>query len=348
MPCAVVCCTEIVDPHWRWVEKNFDLSKIRFEFARCIPRRKLEQNKWFNLARIRGCYTAIQLARKEKGQALVTHGPTLAVWCCIFALLAGLEIPILAHAFNFTALPNGLKRRLFSIALRRVDRFVVFSTMERALYADAFDLPLDRIDVVLWSVNRPTLDRSGFPFQPGAYVSAIGGNARDYRTLLNAAYQLPHIQFVLVVRPESLRGLDIPQNVLTYQNLPNGLAMNVLFYSRFTVLPLVDFNIPSGHVTLVAAMHLGKAVIVTDALGVRDYVHNGENALTASLASVPDLVAKIQLLWEDTALCARLGTMGQRFAGQECSEQRITQHFCGWLAAKGLAGELCDANVADV
>jgi glycosyltransferase involved in cell wall biosynthesis len=138
-----------------------------------------------------------------------------------------------------------------------------------------------------------------------------------------------------VVRPDNLRGLDIPPNVLTYENLPNGLAMNVLYYSRFMVLPLANASVPCGHVTLVAAMHLGKAFIITDSSGVRDYVYDGENALTVAAGSVDDLVAKIEILWSNTPLCAKLGEKGLRFAVQECSEGRITEHFRGWLATKG-------------
>jgi glycosyltransferase involved in cell wall biosynthesis len=345
MPYTVVCCSEFADPQWRWIEQGFDPSYISFEFVRCVPRYKFEQNKWLNLARIRGCYFAVRLARKINARAIVTHGPTLAAWCCVFGALTRLKIPLLAHSFNFSKAPNGIKRRFFSILLRRADSFVVFSTMERELYAHTFHLPRDRFSVVLWSVNRPKVGHLGSPLQLGAYVSAIGGNARDYRTLLSAAAELPHIQFVLVVRPESLRGLIVPQNVLTFQNLPDGLAMNVLFYSRFMVLPLADFNIPSGHVTLVAAMHLGKAVIVTDALGVRDYIRNGENAVTVPVASVVDLVIKISQLWNDTEFCARLGESGQHFAARECSEECITRHFRDWLVAKRLASELEGADV---
>jgi glycosyltransferase involved in cell wall biosynthesis len=333
MPYTIVCCSEIADPHWRWIEGSLDRSQVHLEFARCVQRYRFENN-WFNFSRIRGCYHATKIARKTNALALVTHGPTLAMWCCIFASLAGLRIPILAHSFNFTTLPVGLKRCLFSRVLRRVDSFVVFSTMERALYAHTFGLPLERFDVVLWSVNTPKLDRAESPLQSGAYVSAIGGNGRDYRTLLSAASELPHVQFVLVVRPESLRGFDIPRNVLTYENLPNGLTMNVLFYSQFMVLPLADFNVPCGHVTLVAAMHLGRAIIATDSLGVHDYIRDGENALTVPVASVDELVAKIELLWNNKLLCTRLGENGQRFAEEECCERHITEHFRRWLSAK--------------
>jgi glycosyltransferase involved in cell wall biosynthesis len=333
MTCIVVC-SEIANPEWRWIEGSFSHEKVRFNFERCEPRYKFERNKWLNLARIRGSYNAIRLARKANAQALVTHGPTLAVWCCIFASLTGLRIPILAHSFNFTGLPNASKRLLFSRALRRIDRFVVFSKVERTLYARAFNLPTDRFDVVLWGVNRPKLDQPADPLQPGAYVSAIGGNGRDYHALLSAARTMPHIKFVLVVRPENLHGLDVPPNVVAHQNLPSGLSMNVLFYSRFMVLPLADFDVPCGHVTVVAAMHLAKACIVTDSAGLHDYVRDGENALTVRGASVSDLAEKIELLWEDAGLRARLGENARRFALRECGEERIAQHFRAWLAGR--------------
>jgi glycosyltransferase involved in cell wall biosynthesis len=232
---------------------------------------------------------------------------TLAVLFALFARAFGLKIPILAHTFNFTTLPPLAKRPLFTLALSQIDRFVVFSNMERELYAKTFGLPVDRFDVVCWGVRPPEVDSPEVPFEQGNYVSAIGGNARDYRTLIETARMLPQIRFVLVVRPESLRGLNPPSNVVVHTSLPFGKTMNVLLHSRFMVLPLAGSEVPCGHVTLVAAMHLGKAFVITDSTGVRDYVRNGENALTVSPGSVESLVAATRRLWEDPVFCARLG-----------------------------------------
>ena len=88
-------------------------------------------------------------------------------------------------------------------------------------------------------------------------------------------------------------------------NLPLGDAMNVLHHSRFMVLPLINSEVPCGHVTLVAAMHLGKALVITDSTGVSDYVRNGENALTGPTGSVEMLIAATKRLWENPMLCAR-------------------------------------------
>jgi glycosyltransferase involved in cell wall biosynthesis len=309
---------------------------MRFEIVRCVPRSAIERNPYLNLARLRGSLEAVRLARRTAAKALVTHGPTLAAWCALLARLLGVRIPIVAHSFNFATLPSRAKRLVFAIALSRIDRFVVFSTVERNLYAKVFSLPVERFDVVLWGVRPPRVEAPETPLEVGDYVCALGGNARDYRTLIEAARRLPDLRFVLVVRPESLLGLKLPPNVIVHLNLPFGKAMNVLLHSRFMVLPLVNSEVPCGHVTLVAAMHLGKGVVITDSAGVRDYVRHGDNALTVTAGCIDSLTAAISRLCHDPELCARLGKNGQRFAARECTEERIADHFRKWLCAHKL------------
>jgi glycosyltransferase involved in cell wall biosynthesis len=148
---------------------------------------------------------------------------------------------------------------------------------------------------------------------------------------------LPEFRFVLVVRPDNLRGLELPANVTVHTNLPFGKTMNVLAHSRFMVLPLVGSEVPCGHVTLVAAMHLGKAIVVTDSTGVHDYVRAGDNALTIPAGSSESLAAAARRLWQDRSLCIQLGDNGRRFAASECIEARAVEHFRRWLNSRGLA-----------
>jgi glycosyltransferase involved in cell wall biosynthesis len=330
---TVVCCAEIANERWRWIEEPLADTGLKFEFSRCIPKCFFEGRGAINLALVRGALHAVLTARRTHAKVLVTHGPTVAAWCAVFARVLRVPVPILAHVFNFTELPSGRKRRLFSWALSKVERFVVFSSVERDIYTRTFSLPADRFDIILWGVQPPRVEAPEVPHVPGDYVCAIGGNARDYHTLVEAARQLPQMQFVLVVRPVNLRGLTLPANVMVRANLPLGTTMNVLLHSKFMVLPLTGSEVPCGHVTLVSAMHLGKAFIITDSSGVRDYVRNGENALTVEPGSVESMVAAIKQLWRDPILCTRLGSNGQTFARRECTEERTVEHFRRWLAS---------------
>jgi glycosyltransferase involved in cell wall biosynthesis len=277
-----------------------------------------------------GCWRAVRVARKTNASIIVTHGPTLAAWCCIFAwMLNCSRVAIFAHSFNFTELPGPFKRWVFSRVLGRVERFAVFSQMERGLYANAFKLDVRKIDFVHWGVDGPSLE--GQRIEAGDYVVSIGGNARDYRTLFEAARLVPDTWFVVVARPHNLLGLEIPQNVTTHTNLPLNATMNILGHSRFMVLPLVGSEVPCGHVTLVAAMHLGRAVIATDSTGVADYVENGVTGLTVKMVSPRELASAIEQLWRDSELCDRLAENGRRFAMARCSEESIAAHFSDWL-----------------
>jgi glycosyltransferase involved in cell wall biosynthesis len=103
--------------------------------------------------------------------------------------------------------------------------------------------------------------------------------------------------------------------------------MSIILESRFMVLPLNSSAVPCGHVTIVAAMHLGKTMVVTASAGVADYVKDGDNALTVPVASVPNLVQAITLLWSDDSLCQSLEKRGLRFATAKCTEENIAQHF---------------------
>jgi len=333
-----VCCSEIGDPQWRWIEQDLSDTGLNFGFVRCVPQSALEKKiRFVNLARVRGCWKAILLAKRSETKVVVAHGPTLAAWCGFFARVLMIKIPIIAHSFNFTVLPNRMKRPLFRFVLGRINRFVVFSNMERELYAHAFGLPAERFDMIYWGVRPPSVDSPETPLVKGDYVCAIGGNARDYPTLLEAAERMPDIRFVLVVRPDSLLGLRLPVNCTKYTNLPLGKTMNVLFHSRFMVLPLIGSEVPCGHVTLVAAMHLGKTFVVTDSTGVCDYVCDSESALAVPAGSVESLVTATRRLWNDAELRTRLGRNGQRFARVECSEHRVAQHFRSFLQSEGVS-----------
>jgi glycosyltransferase involved in cell wall biosynthesis len=335
---TVVCCAEIADPNWRWVEPHFSNSEVVFKFARCPQRRIYSAFRFINLARLLGCLEAVKIAQKNGARVIVAHGPTLAAWCALFARLLRLKAPILAHSFNFTTLPGPLKRAVFRFALSSVERFVVFSQVEKLIYSKSFDLVDDRFDFVHWGVRAPLPDPLDRPLEHGDYVAAIGGNARDYPTLIEAAWKLKDVRFVLVVRPENLVGLKLPPNVSVHTNIPFGKAMNVLAFSRFMVLPLIAGDVPCGHVTLVAAMHLGKAMVVTDSIGVRDYVHGGENSLAVAAGSMQDLAHAVDRLWQDQELCRRLGENGRTFATSECTETRIAEHFRNYLFASNRPG----------
>ncbi|MGJ4998280.1 glycosyltransferase family 4 protein [Bradyrhizobium sp. HKCCYLS3077] len=332
---TVVCCAEMTDPSWTWIASHFPGVGPKFVFAICRRRRIDSYVRAVNLSRVLGALDGVMKAKRVKADVLVTHGPALAAWCALFSWLLRSRSIVLAHSFNFASVPRGLKRVVFRTLLARVDGFVVFSNVEREIYSEAFDIPIERFDFVHWGMAPPATTPATIPAEDYGYVAAIGGNGRDYQALVEAANVLPDIKFVLVVRPENLDGLKLPANVFARVDIGFGEAMEILRLARFMVLPLNPGEVPCGHITLVAAMHLGKAIIATSSPGVSDYVQNEKNAISVKAGAVDELADAIRRLWVDGALCEKLGEQGRLFAAANCTEAGVARQFRSFLASRG-------------
>ena len=331
----VVCTTLMHSPDWNWFAPVFD--RIRWQFYGSRPRNWLDRTITRPaLASWRACSESIRAAGRQRADLVISHDARITARVAVAARLQRVQIPHVAWGFNFTTLPRGAHRSLMASAFDRVDRFITYSTMERSLYAEYFDIDLNRIDVVLWGVGHPTVDPPDVPLEPGDYICALGGNARDYRTLFAAMERVPEIPLVAVLRPENIAGLKVPPNVRLHSNVSHGKANNILAFSKFMVLPLAGSDVPCGHVTLVAAMYLKKAVIITNSLGVADYVADGVNSLLVPVADPDVLAQRIRELWTDPRRAEQLGMAGHDFALTNCSEKQIIDHLRQVLLAYGL------------
>jgi glycosyltransferase involved in cell wall biosynthesis len=297
-------------------------------FWQCILKRPN-----FNTA-IAGLH-AVLYAKRHNARLLVTIGPRFSFWCGFFCRLLRITVDHVALAFNFSDLPIGWKKRLFGFGFQQLKSLRVASQMEKSLYSSYFGIPEQLIEVRLWGMNIPNVS-AGPPVLDQPYVSSVGGNARDYVTLLEAARILCEIPMVWVVRPENVAGLELPPHVHVLRNIPYPHAMNVVANSRLTVVSLRDSKVPCGHVTLVSGMLLKKAVVATNSAGVVDYVKDGWNGLLCAPHSPADLAEKIRVLWEEPDTARILGENGFRFASEHCSERSVREDLSAILGIYGL------------
>lgn len=334
----VVCVSGNTTPGWRWIGPALQPEQNALEVHDCVPVNAMERRiRRPYLPRYRASIRAA-LAARSPGAVVVSHGPLMTLWTALAMQLVGSRAPHLAFAFNFTNLPRGPRLRLMRHAFRRVDRFVVPSTLERELYSGTFGLPPERFDVLLWGIRKPEVPSGEPPFvrdAPYGYVCALGGEGRDYATLFDAARLAPEIPIVCIGRPSSFAGLTPPANVRTHVNVPPSVAWNVLAHSRFCVVPLRDAEVPCGHVTLVAAMHHAKALVVTNSRGVADYVKDGENALLVPPGRPKELASGLQTLWHDHALSERLGERGNSLVKSFATEDATVDYVKRTLAELG-------------
>ncbi len=332
----IVVCHPFFGIGWRWFSAEYKNEKLEWFFFDAKARNFPEKNfKQADLAFIRAAYQAVSLAKNQNCSLLISHDPRLTLWCSIWIKFLKVPVDHVAYCFNFPELPTGLKRAVMTNAFKTIDRFIVFSMLERQIYSDYFGIPQEKFTFSFWSVDKPKIEPKE-ALEKGDYICALGGNARDYPTLMEAMSQLKNIKLVLVTRAENLKELEIPPNVKCLVNIPFGQAMNILSYSRFIVLPLKNSAVPCGHVTIVAAMHCSKAMIVTDSQGVIDYLKHDYNGVLCEPKNSEAMTELISELWNNSDKCQELGDNGYKFAQKFCSEEFARQELHNLLVEKGL------------
>jgi len=279
-----------------------------------------------HLGRLRAALQVRAILARHEADLLVSHGPYTAYYVEAIGRGGRSGVPHLAFAFNFTDFPQGYRLRAMQRAFRTIDRLVVYSEMERGLYAERFGVPIDRFTFIRWGVAAPIAAP-----QPRAvasrYVAALGGEARDFATLCDAARRLPHVAFVLIVRPSSLDGISVPENVTVHVNLPFAEAWSLVWHADAALIPLRSEQTPNGLVTLVGGMHLGKAQVVTDSAGLSDYVEDGKTALLVPARDGRAFAAAIERLIDEPDLRTEIGEQAKVFARKYCSEAVTVEGF---------------------
>lgn len=314
---------------WRFLEPVCDDPALSWDFFRGQPSNRLERAiRRPNLARWRA---ALEIARAGRAAtqpvALVSHLPRMTAATDVMRRMLCPEVPHVAFAFNFTDLPQGMGRTLFSRALRGVDEFVVFSRFERPLYAAEFGIPEQRIRYLPWAMEAPVpgpdcplpddMRRQG-------YLSAIGGEGRDYALLAQVMRARPGLRMVVIARPYSIAGIEFPDNVTVFTNLPGPVTWRIAVESRGLAIPLKTDRTACGHITIVGAQLLGLPLIVTASRGVEDYAAADVTAQVVPAGDAAALGAAMDRVLEDPSAVTRMAEAAR-------AKARLGNGLPGWV-----------------
>lgn len=321
--------SDLTDRSWRFLEPYDTEARMAWEMHHGLARNALERAITRPaLARYRACLEAVRAARRRADAVLVSHLPNVTV--ATAAMARGLRVtrPHVAFAFNYTQVPTGRRLALSRRVLRDIEEFTVFSRYEIGLYAELFDLPSERFTYLPWAMEPPEVaEGMERPFDR-PYFSAIGGEGRDYRVLAEAMAQAPELRLAIVARPASIAGIEFPDNVSVFTNLPAPVTWAIAQQSCGMAIALKSNHTPNGHVTMVGAQRLGIPLVVTDSLGVADYV-DAETALMVAPQEVTDMTCALRAVVEDPEAATQRAERAKERAAT-CSDPRVwLRYFAG-------------------
>ncbi len=135
------------------------------------------------------------------------------------------------------------------------------------------------------------------------YIFSGGGENRDFKSLVDAVKGLDIDLKIVTFSPEKLGPVGtLPSNCEVFWTMPIPKFLELMAGSLFVVVPLIDANYPHGQTTLVQALSLGKAVIVTKNVGIHEYVTDGKEGILVEPGDVAGYKLAISKLMHDPNL----------------------------------------------
>lgn len=219
------------------------------------------------------------------------------------------------------------KKALFFRLMRvhaQMDTIFVYARTQYLHAKEHLGVPASRLDLIAFHADHcfyfPRAEVEPVPTQ----VCAAGLEWRDYPTLLRAAEQLPQLCFKLAAAsPWSKHRNEageraLPPNV-EVRRYPYNELRQLYAESAAVAVPLYENDFQAGVTTLLEAMAMGKAVIVTHTIGQTDVVVPGETGLTVAPGDVAGWKRAILRVSEDAAFRARLGQNARQWVEQNAT-----------------------------
>ena len=232
---------------------------------------------------------------------------------------------------------RGQVTRTLGLFTRNITLYLAISSFLKTRLVAA-GLSDDRVVVVpnMISIPDPVADAA-----QGGY-GAFAGRASEEKgipILLEAARKHPNIPVRIAGHGPLLGELQraAPANV-SFPGMMSPEALDAFYRgARFLVVPSVWYE--TFGLVAVEAMSRGIPVIASRIGGLQELVRDGETGLLFDPGNADDLAGKMLRLWEDPALCGRMGKAAREYVRQRYSEDVYYANLMGaYERATAMAG----------
>jgi glycosyltransferase involved in cell wall biosynthesis len=259
-------------------------------------------------------HVASALKRAKDLDVILADGEHVGIPLSLSLKALRIDTPQLIIGHNL--LRPAKQRVLQCVGARPVDRFLTHSTNQVQSIISTTQLAEDQLAVVPYGVDTSFWSGSDDDERQGAVVSA-GREHRDYRTLVSA---LPvgatlTIADHSIFTPQATRRDPAVWPPTVRRVALDALRLRDLYVqAQVVVVPVIDSSMPAGITTLLEAMSMGKAVIVTETSELRGVVRHGETGLVVKPGDVVGMRAAIKCLLASPSTRRTLGCQARKEA----------------------------------
>jgi glycosyltransferase involved in cell wall biosynthesis len=288
---------------------------------------------WFTrlLDRFAGAAPALGWAcfvRRKQYDVIFTDGEQVGIPLAFLLKFFGRGAKKTQHAMIVHILSVGKKALFFDYfkIQSHVDRFLVYSTWQKQFIEERWYVPGERVIWTPFQTDANFFARNQASVTSEAarqMICSAGLEFRDYPTMMEAVAGLD-VDVVLAAaspwskREDSTQQREVPENV-TVKRFTLHELRDLYARASFVVIPLYDVDFQAGVTTLLEAMAMGKAIIITRTPGQTDVVVDGETGIYVPPADSAALREKIQYLLDHPTEAARLGANGRKLIEERMS-----------------------------
>ena len=267
-------------------------------FARNLGRHR---RKAVNLA------SAIQAFRRRRDfDVIYTTGEDVSFWLAPLLRRAGWRGRLITVVHNCGS--DTARKLMRFMPKGRQDVFVCFCGEQQRILVEELGVPAENAVCVTnpndYEFFRPTANAES------PCVFAAGAERRDYRTLVEAAAGLDIAFRISASGPlaEAIGPNQAPANVSILPRRVSYAEIKALYDSaRLIVVPLFPSTYAAGVNGILEGMAMGKPLVVSDSVGIAEYVKDGETGRVVPAGDPAALRAAIEDLWSDPERCAEIG-----------------------------------------
>lgn len=226
------------------------------------------------------------------------------------ALLLAVKRQYTPHIVIAHKLSSGIKTLLFRVSkLQNQFENTICVCQSQADYAiRRLGIDQSKVDFIYDKVDHHFF--SPVQEDPGNYILAVGQEQRDYKTLVQAVAGTDINVLIVKSSPWSYNHthFKLTDNVTVLSNLAYLELRQLYAGARLVVVPLYNVDYAAGVNTVLEAMAMAKPVIVTQSLGISDYIIDSETGCYVPSQDVQVLRHSILNLWQSCKERDRLGT----------------------------------------
>jgi glycosyltransferase involved in cell wall biosynthesis len=204
-----------------------------------------------------------------------------------------------------------LQIALLKLAIPGIDYFCCTSTEEEAIYSQMFGISRCRIKFLPLVEYPPSFESPGCSRQD--YIFSFGKSDRDFDTLIRSVTPLNIQTYILSAKYKPQ--VPVPENVCIIRNfISNKDMFQWIASSRIVVLPLKDYRISAGQISMLEVMVMARPLIITVNMATKEYAIHRQNALFYSAGDDKELTVHIQYLWDHPEVAEDIGQKARKSA----------------------------------